>query len=119
MGASLFKRLVLVLTAAAFVLATALPSAASAMQMSAGAGMVGGMTTPCSGCPDKVPASGDLGKMACGALSCAGVAIGLPIRQAPYLPAFGKLVYSPKAMLETAGVLVSPDPFPPRSIVLI
>ena len=119
MGRSVFKRLMLVLTAAALVLATALPSSVSAMQMRAGTAMMGGMENPCSDCPDKAPASNDPGKMACGALACTGIAIALPARQAPYLLAFGKLVYSPSPVLEAVGTSPAPDPFPPRPTVLV
>lgn len=118
MGRSVFKRLMLVLTAAAFVLATAVPSAMSAMQMPAGAAMAGGMAKPCSDCPTKAPASNDIAKMICGALTCTGVTIGLPARQAPYLPAFGKLVYAPKPIVKAVGASPAPDPFPPRPTVL-
>ncbi len=119
MGASLFKRLMLVFTAAAFMLATALPSSLNAMQMHTSTAMMAGMEKPCSDCPDKAPASKDLDRMTCSALACVGVAIGLPARQAPYLPAFGKLVYSPRLVLETLGASLAPDPFPPRPLVLV
>ncbi len=115
MAGAVFRRLILLLAAVAFVLATALPSAASATAMPA--------EMPCGHCPDKAPSGtgqsgGDLGKMACGALACAGIAIGFPARYAPYLPAFGWLGYSPNTVPEIIGGSPLPDPYPPRPIVL-
>jgi hypothetical protein len=102
--------LTLLLTAVAFVLATSLPNTAPASAMPTG--------KPCSGCADKAPAGNDLGKMMCGALACAGVAIGLPARPMPYQPAFAKLTYMSAPARETIGAVPAPDPFPPRPIVL-
>ena len=116
-GASIAKRLILILTAVAFVFATALPI--GAMSMPDAAAMTGGTENPCSDCPDKAPVSGDVTKMACGALACAGVAIGLPARQAPYLPAFARHAYPTKAVLEPVGASPTPEPFPPRPTVLV
>ncbi len=78
---------------------------------------------PCGHCPDRAPAGsgktgGDLAKMACGALACAGVAVGLPARPAPYLPAFAKLDRAPDFVSAISGVAPIPDPYPPRPIVL-
>ncbi len=110
MSGSIFRHLALLFVAAAFVLATALPNSVSAM--------AGPPETPCRNCPDKAPAGSDLGKMACGALACAGVAIGLPVRHAPYLPAFSTLAYSLDTAPEIIGAAPMPDPYPPRPIVL-
>jgi hypothetical protein len=112
---SILRRLTLLLSALAFVLATALPNAVSARAMPA--------SMPCGHCPDKAPAGsgktgGDLGKMVCGALACAGVAVGLPARQAPYLPAFAKLDRAPDFVPAIIGITPIPEPYPPRPIVL-
>jgi hypothetical protein len=119
MGVPLLRRLTLVLTAVAFVLATALPGSAGAMRM-AGTGMTPvGTDMPCSDCPDKAPADHGATKMTCGALACAGVAIGLPARPAPYLPAFGKVAYPLSGPAARLGTAPAPDPLPPRPTLLV
>lgn len=109
------RRLVILSTAVAFVLAIALPNAAPAMTMAA--------QMLCANCPDTAPdrtgqPGGDLAKMICGALACAGIAIGLPARQVSYLPAFTKLAYAPVFGHAVIGAPPMPDPYPPRPIVL-
>jgi hypothetical protein len=110
------RRLIILSTAMAFVLAMALPSAAPAMAMTAKAQM------PCANCPDKAPngtgqPGGDLAKMTCSALACAGVAVALPARQMSYLPAFTKLSYPPVFGQAIVGARPTPEPYPPRPIV--
>lgn len=105
-----FRRLILVLTAVAFVLAAMPTSGVSAMPMP--------VATPCGHCPDKAPAGGDLGKMAYGALACAGAATGLAAMTTSYAPAFARLAYAPTPSPVTIGAAPAPDPFPPRPIVL-
>ena len=119
MGASRLKRLTLVLTAVAFVLATALPNSLAAARMAGGGAMVGSVEEPCSNCPGKTPAGNDIAPMACGALACTGVAIGLPTHAVPSLPAGGALGYPPRPVVETVGLSPAPDPFPPRATVLL
>jgi hypothetical protein len=98
------------LTAVAFVLAASLPSAVPALAMP--------MEKPCSGCADKAPGGNDPGKMVCGALACAGVAIGLPTLPIPYQPAFAELIHLSATRPETIGAAPAPDPFPPRPVIL-
>lgn len=118
-GMALLKRVTLALTAVAFLFAAALPNAGAMMPMASAAGVAGGMAKPCSDCPSKPPIHNSVPKMVCGALACAGVVIAFPERQALYLPAFGRIAYSPREMTETAGVVPAPDPFPPRTTVLV
>jgi hypothetical protein len=107
---SILRRATLLLTAVAFLLVTVLPNAISVRAMPA--------QTPCEHCPDKAPTGGNLGKMACGALACAGVTIGLPARHAPYLPAFAKFAYAAGFVPAIVGAPPTPDPYPPRPVVL-
>lgn len=107
MGRSILKRLTLLLAVVAFVWATALPSrTVSAAPMPQG--------KHCGDCP---LVKGGLGKMACGALACAGVAVGLLAKHASYLPMPSALVYAAKPVPETLGAAPAPDPFPPRPAV--
>lgn len=110
MSGSILRRLVLLLTTVAFVLATALPSNVSALAMP--------MEKPCSGCASKAPAGNDVGTMACGALACAGIAVGLPARPMLHHPALTKLAYTPAADLKIVSAAPAPDPFPPRPVIL-
>ncbi len=108
MAGSILRRVTLLLAAAAFLLATALPGASvSAAPMPAA-----------RHCGDCAPAKRDPGKMACGALACVGVAVGLPALHASYLPAYATLIYAPAPVAQTIGAAPSPDPFPPRPIAL-
>lgn len=109
------RRLIILSTAVAFVLAMALPGAVPAMAATA--------PMPCANCPDTGSNStgqpgGDLAKMTCNALACAGVAVALPARQISYLPAFAKLVYAAAFGHAISGTAPLPDPYPPRPIVL-
>lgn len=119
MGVLFAKRLARVLTAIAFVLATILPASAAVMSMRDGAGMAGGMGQPCSDCPDKAPTSKDNTKMGCSALACFGVVMALQTRQALYLPAEMAADYPPAVLANLFGAAPAPDPFPPRSTILI
>lgn len=113
MDASVLKRLLLVLTAVAFVFATVLPNCVGATQMHDGMAMTAPMTTPCADCPDKVPAN-EFAKM-CGALACAGL-VALPVRQVTCLPEFGKFLYPPSVVQYSLGISLAPDPFPPKPV---
>jgi hypothetical protein len=119
MGVSLATRLVCVLTAIVFVLVTILPASAAMMPMPNGAGMASGTDQPCDDCPAKVPASNDTAKMGCGALACFGVVMAVMTRQALHLPAGMAADYPPTMLLSLCGASPAPDPFPPRSTVLI
>lgn len=110
MSGSVLRRLILLLTAFGFVLATLLPSAMSASAMP--------MEKACAGCAEKAPAANNLGKLPCAALSCAGIAIALPARQAPYIPVAAALAYLPGPAADIVGVSPLPDPHPPRPPVL-
>ncbi len=99
------------------MLVTVLPNAISVRAMPASVRAMPA-ETPCGHCPDKAPTGGDLGKMACGALACAGVTIGLPARHAPYLPAFAKFAYAAGFVPAIVGAPPTPDPYPPRPVVL-
>jgi hypothetical protein len=105
------RRLTLVLTAIAFVLTATLPSAAWTMATPAQAF--------CAHCPDKAAGrTGDLGKMVCGALACAGVAIALPARPTLCLRAFATLTYAPEFVAAIDGAPSAPDPYPPKALAL-
>jgi hypothetical protein len=119
MGVHPAKRLALVLTAIAFMLATILPGSAAVTSMAAGAGMASETGHPCGDCPDKASTSNDTAKMECGALACLGVLLALPIRQILRVPAFMATDYGPTVLVERSGASPAPDPFPPRSTVLI
>jgi hypothetical protein len=106
------KRLVFALTAVAFVLATVQANCVDTTGMQNGAAITAAMASPCSGCPGKAPA-GELAKMACGALACAGI-LGLPARHVICLPDLGKYIYPLSAVEKMAGISLAPDPFPPR-----
>ena len=112
MRASLVKRLVFALTAVALVFATMQANCVDATGMQDKAAMTAPMATSCSDCADKAPA-GELAKMACGALACAGI-LGLPARQMICLPDFGKYVHPLSAVEKMTGISLAPDPFPPR-----
>jgi hypothetical protein len=117
-GNSILRRSALLLTAVAFLLATALPIPVPATAMPTetmqGMAMPG---APCTNCPDKAPKS-DLGKMACGPLACAGAAIGLAAVTTSYAAAFAHLAYASTPAPVTIGAAPMPDPYPPRPIVL-
>jgi hypothetical protein len=118
-GNSILRRSALLLTALAFLLATAQPISvpATAMPTETMQGMAMPADAPCRNCPDKAPKS-DLGKMACGPLACAGAAIGLAAMTTSYAPGFAHLAYAPTPTPVTIGAAPAPDPLPPRPIVL-
>lgn len=120
MGTPVLRRLLLVLTVFAFVLATALPGAAQAMSMPGGATMAGSSGQPCDDCPTKAPAS-DSGTrmMPCGALACSGLVVALPAPAAPHLPAAGVVEYAVGVPVPPRGRALPPDPFPPRPALLV
>ena len=111
MRVPVLKRLLLLIAAFAFVMATSLPAAVAASAMAP--------AKSCPHCPDKAPAKSDCGKMACGALACAGVALGLPTPSTPSsAAAFAKRTYDVVGHRILIGAAPAPDPFPPRPIVL-
>lgn len=118
MVSSFARQLALLLTAVAFVLATVLPAPVVAMPMPNGT-MTDGTGKPCSDCPDKAPVKDDATKMGCGALACTGVVVTLPARQVPFLPSFAAIGYPPGQLLSRPRAAPAPDPFPPRSTVLL
>jgi hypothetical protein len=119
MGVPVAKRLARVLVAVAFVLVTILPGSSAVMAGPSGAGMASAADQPCRDCPSEPPTGNDKAKMACAALACFGVVMALPTRQALNLPADMASDYPPAVLAELFGVTPAPDPFPPRSTVLI
>ncbi|GAV35102.1 hypothetical protein ROTAS13_02774 [Roseomonas sp. TAS13] len=120
MGMPVLRRLLLVLTALAFVLATALPGTASAMPMPGGTTTAGGPGQSCGDCAAKAP-GGDGGAkmMPCSALACLGAFVGLPapaVLSAPVAVAFEYAVGAPAGQ---RGRALPPDPFPPRPTTLV
>ena len=120
MGTPVLRRLVLILTALAFMLATALPGTASAMPMSGGTIMAGVPGQPCGDCAAKMP-GGDGGTkmMPCGALACSGAVIGLPTPTVLDAPAAVAFEYAAWAPTSQRGMTPPPDPFPPRPSFLV
>ncbi|MCB4824855.1 hypothetical protein [Roseicella aerolata] len=120
MGTPVLRRLLLVLTALAFVLATALPGTASAMPMPGGAMMAGGPGQPCGDCPTKAP-GGDGGTkmMPCSALACSGAVVGLPAPTVLAAPVAVAFEYAGLAPADRQGRTLPPDPFPPRPLPLV
>jgi len=123
MGTTLLRRLLLVLTALAFMLGAALPGVALAVPDEAA---VGGLASPGSAapphdpCSDKSP-SGTAGSkmMPCGGAACAGA-----MADAASPPLLGRrshaeLEYPAQIYLGLAGLILPPDPFPPRKSILV
>lgn len=106
-GRTTLRGAIVLVAAIALVLATALPRA----PLSAGPTAA----KHCAGCP---PVRGDLGKMACGAPACAGIAVGLPAQNALYLPGSSVLIFRPNRASPMVGAAPSPDPGPPRPALL-
>jgi hypothetical protein len=116
------RRLLLVLTALAFVLATALPGTASAMPMTPGGSVMAGDFghQPCGDCPTKVPASDSGTKMMpCSALACSGAVVGLPAPTVLGEPIAVALEYTARVPTSHRGRTLPPDPFPPRPSLLV
>ncbi|MCW3477537.1 hypothetical protein [Limobrevibacterium gyesilva] len=120
MATPALRRFLLVVTALAFVLATALPGSARAMPMPDGMAMGGSPAQPCDDCPGKAPA-GDPGAkmMVCGALACAGIVTAAPVPLVLEAPFYAGFEYPAQASASQAGVALPPDPFPPRPIRLV
>lgn len=119
MGTPVLRRLLLVLTALAFVLATALPGTARAMPMPDGAMMAGSSGQPCDDCPPKAPASDSGTKMMpCIAFACSGAAVGLPVPTVLGAPVAVAFEYAALAPAGRPGRTLPPDPFPPRPTLL-
>jgi hypothetical protein len=120
MGTLLLRRLLLLLTALAFVLAGALPGSALAMPMPGGAMVAGSSGHPCDNCPDEAHSGQPAAKiMPCGALACAGVVAALPTPVAPAVPFFAVVRYPAQASTDQTSVALPPDPFPPRPVFLV
>jgi len=112
MGASVLKRLLIVLVAVAFIGANLPVSCVGASTMHDSAAMTVPMNDPCLDCPGEGPTT-ELAKMTCGALACAGI-VGLPARQVTMIPGFGECLHASSAVDAMAGISLKPDPFPPR-----
>ncbi len=119
MGMPVLRRLLLVLTALAFVLVTALPGTASAMPMPGGAVMAAGLQ-PCGDCSAWAPASTGGTKMVpCSALVCSGAFFGLPASTVLGMSVAVTVEYAVVAPASQRGRALPPDPFPPRPIPLV
>jgi hypothetical protein len=120
MGKAVLRRLLLVLTAAAFVLATALPGTVSAMPMPADAMMAGDTGQHCGDCPAKAPGDdGGTKAMPCSVLACSGAVVGLlepTVLGAPIAVAFEYAAWAPDSR---RGRTLPPDPLPPRPRILV
>jgi hypothetical protein len=112
MGASVLKRLLIVLVAMAFIGANLPVSCFGPTTMHDSAAMTAPMDDPCPDCSGDGPTT-ELAKMTCGALACAGI-VGLPTRQVTMIPAFGECVHASSGVDGMAGISLKPDPFPPR-----
>jgi hypothetical protein len=119
MGVPFATPLARVLIAIVFVLVTILPASAAMMPMPSGVGMASSTDQPCHDCPTQTPTNDDTTKMGCGALACFGVVVAMMTRQALYLPANMAADYPPAVLANLVGAAPAPDPFPPRSTVLL
>lgn len=116
----MLRRLLLVLTAVALVLATALPGTAQAMPMTGGATIAEGPGQPCDDCPTKAPASDSGSKMMpCGALACAGAVLALPAPAVLGVPVAVAVEYGVGVPSPPRSRALAPDPFPPRPALLV
>lgn len=108
-------RLLILLTALAFVLVAAISGTGVAMSMPGSAAAGGNSGSLCDNCPSKASA-GDLGtKMTpCGVATCAGVVVGLPAPAGWYAPPAAAFGYALRKQDPAPGLALPPDPFPPR-----
>lgn len=123
MGKTLLRRLLLVLTALAFMLGTALPGAALAVPDSAATGdlaSTGSSAQAHDPCPGKIP-SGPAGSkvLLCGGVACVGAMVGVASPLLFDLRFHVELEYPVQTYLGLAGLLLPPDPFPPRMTILV
>ena len=120
MGVPIVPRLPVVLTALAFVLMAAISGTGVAMPMPGNTAADGNSGILCGNCPSKASA-GDLGtKMTpCGVSTCAGVAVALPALAGWSAPRATAFEYATRKPDSTPGIVLPPDPFPPRPASVI
>lgn len=123
MGTTLLRRLLLVLTALAFMLGAALPGAALAVPDVAAVGgltVVGSSAQPHAPCSDKAP-SGPAGSkmMPCGGVTCTGAMADAASPPLLDRRSHAVLEYPTQAYPGLAGLILPPDPFPPRMTILV
>ena len=111
MGVSVFKRLLIMLMAVAFIGANLPANCVAGTPMQSSDAMAAPMHDPCFDESDNVPVT-ELAKMLCGALACAGI-VALPARQIAGTPDIGMRGYPPSTADQMAGISIKPDPFPP------
>ncbi|MDJ0390308.1 hypothetical protein QMO56_19535 [Roseomonas sp. E05] len=123
MGMTLFRRLLLVLTALAFMLGTVPPDVALAVTSDAatsGMTMAGSSDQLCDPCPEKAPSSPVGTKMmSCGSAICGGAIVNAALPPVYESPSPVGLEYPPQATPRRAGMILPPDPFPPRITTLV
>ncbi|MDJ0391139.1 hypothetical protein QMO56_23795 [Roseomonas sp. E05] len=123
MGMTLLRRLLLVLTALAFVLGVALPGVALAVPEKVAAGgltSAGSAAQPHDPCCGEAP-SGPAGSkmMSCGGAAYAGAMADVAFPPLPDRRSFAVLEYPTQAYPGLAGLILPPDPFPPRLNILV
>jgi hypothetical protein len=107
-----------VLLAIVVALAASMPVGSRAMPMpSAGNGMASNQ--PCSNCPRQPGHMKPAGMPACEVLVCAGPPAVLPAPVFAREPAFSQVVFASAPPAHWTEARPAPDPFPPRSIVLL
>lgn len=122
MGTTFLRRLMLVLTALAFMLGTA-PETALAVPSSAATGSLtaaGSSAQPYAPCPGKTPSGlAESRMMPCGSVACAGAIIDAAFPLLLDRRFHAEFEYPAQAYLGLAGLLLPPDPFPPRMAILV